>query len=173
MLKQRGRMVFTVLLLAAFAQASAQQCAVLEAMPQGAYLVSIEDEKMLAITRDMAAEPLKQVAILEALKKEIAAKEALLESLLKAEGHYQQLVDRQREYITGLEQTMQGYKELARDYKKLSGEPWLTFDIGLGATGGDTDPAVLAGVAIKRFKVWGFLQEENSGVLIGTTLPLF
>ncbi len=43
--------------------------------------------------------------------------------------------------------------------------------MGAGATtgNGETEAAAMLGVGISRVKVWGFLQSDNSGVLLGTS----
>ena len=164
--------VIVVLLASQYVYAESQ-CAVIEPYPNGSFLVSVNEKKMLAITSEMAANAQKLKTELEALQKEIAAKEALLKSLENVEQHYEKMLGQQREYIEQLEITKDGYKDLAKDYKKLSGEPWLTLDVGLGATGGDTDPAILVGVGIRKVKMWGFVQENNSGLVLGTNFTLF
>lgn len=46
----------------------------------------------------------------------------------------------------------------------------ITFDLGVGMTEGDSRAAGLVGVGVGRLKAWGFLQNRNSGFLLGTTL---
>lgn len=152
---------------------AADQCTVVRANPNNSYVVTINGENRLAITREMAADALKLKAEIDAMKQELQAKEALISSLQNAKTQYDIVLTQQRDYAAALESTADGYKRLAKDYKKLAGEPWLTFDAGLGATGNDTSPAALVGVGIRRVKVWGFVQEDNAGVIIGTSLPLF
>jgi hypothetical protein len=58
-------------------------------------------------------------------------------------------------------------------YKRLSGEPWLTFEGGIGATGKDHAPALVAGLGLWHVRAWGFLQERNAGGMLGVSLKLF
>ena len=67
---------------------------------------------------------------------------------------------------------LKGYKDLNLKYKKLK-EPWLRVETGVGATGGDTEPAVLFGLGMSRLRIWGFLQESNTGGGIGLSFPIF
>ena len=65
------------------------------------------------------------------------------------------------------------YDNLAGKYRDiaLSSSSFITFDIGVGATtnDGDTKAAAVLGLGIKQFKLWGFLQDKNSGVLAGAS----
>ncbi len=115
---------------------------------------------------------MKLKADLLAERKESALKDSLLANYDQAKAWYDTTLSQQKEYITELEAVLSGYKGLLRDYKRLSGEPWVTFEGGIGATG-DTKPAVLFGLGIRRLRVWGFLQEGNSGASVGVAFPLF
>ena len=65
------------------------------------------------------------------------------------------------------------YRELADTYrKKADGGKWFSLSAGVGATS-NSEPAALVGIGIKRFRVWAFAQESNTGVMGGLELPLF
>lgn len=71
------------------------------------------------------------------------------------------------------------YSNLANDYDKLSDtyrniaknftSP-ISFDVGGGITE-DHDFAGVIGVGIHRFKIWGFFQEDNNGLLATYSFP--
>ena len=162
-----------VLLITLTAQSRADDvCQVVKPLESNAYIVAVNGKKLTAITEDMAREALKTKAELEAAKARIAADEALIETLQKAKDQYDKVVQNQREYITGLEKARDGYRDLAKDYKKLTGGSALSLDVGLGATGSETNPAAFVGLGLWKVRVWGFIQESNSGVIVGTSLPL-
>lgn len=101
------------------------------------------------------------------LQRAIELHDAASEALTKASGDA-------RAYITELEAQRNGYKDLAEGYKKLNaGGRWLSLDAGLGITGSDTKPSMMVGVGLSKLRVWGFLQENNAGALIGTHLAIF
>ena len=75
-------------------------------------------------------------------------------------------------YMTELEAVLNGYKGLVKDYKKLK-EPLFVFKGGIGATGKDYKPAVLVGLGIRDFSMWGILQERNAGLIIGKQFRLY
>ena len=147
-------------------------CRVLKDYGDGSYLVQIGDRTLLAISEEMEKSVLKLRRDLLDAQKEGALKDSLLASYDQATLWYDTTLSRQKEYIAELESVLEGYKKLLKDYKKLR-EPWFTFEGGLGATGDDREPAVLMGMGIRRLRIWGFLQESNSGAFVGTTFPLF
>jgi hypothetical protein len=154
-------------------QSQAQEpCQVLETYPDGSSLVKIGNKTMLAITVEMARESLKLKSDLLAAQKQIVLKDSLLSKYDVVKAWYDTTLSQQKQYIAELEKVLDGYKGLLRDYKKLK-EPWLTFDAALGATGDDKNPAVMMGLGIRRIRAWGFMQERNSGILVGTTFRLF
>ncbi len=162
---------FWMLLIVTQSQAQ-EPCQVLETYPDGSSLVKIGNKTMLAITVEMARESLKLKSDLLAAQKQIVLKDSLLTKYDVVKAWYDTTLSQQKQYIAELEKVLDGYKGLLRDYKKLK-EPWLTFDGGLGATGDDKSPAVMMGIGIRRIRAWGFMQERNSGILVGTTFRLF
>jgi len=72
------------------------------------------------------------------------------------------------------------YDKLARDYDALAGKfrsvavdrtSFFNFDLAAGITSnnGDAEGAAMVGVGFQKIKAWGFMQRDNSGVLIGTS----
>ena len=50
----------------------------------------------------------------------------------------------------------------------ITPEQNLSFHVGLGATSSDnTEAAALVGVGYGRWRLYGFLQDSNSGLLLG------
>ncbi|NIR45384.1 MAG: hypothetical protein GWN99_13280 [Gemmatimonadetes bacterium] len=154
------------------AQDDSVRAVVVQENEDGSYLVRVDGEVMLAITEEMARKSLKVKADLLSAERKLAIKDSLLATYELVRARYDTTLAHQREYIVELEQVVEGYKSLLEDYKRLRGEPWLSVEGGLGATD-DEDPAILVGVAIKRLRVWGFLQESNAGALLGVSLPIF
>ena len=63
------------------------------------------------------------------------------------------------------------YNDLCSDYRELAlnASTGISFDVGGGVTkkGGEYEPAMLVGVNFSSFHVWGLLQDDNNGVLVG------
>jgi hypothetical protein len=152
--------------------ATAQQCEVVRQDSSGAFIVKIDGKTYMAITADMARESLQTKADLEHARGIIGQKDELINSLQNVKSHYASVDSTRRAYVAELESIIKGYEKLVDGYKKLRA-PWLTFTGGVGATGSDKSPAVLGGISIRRFQVWGYLQERNSGILVGTRFDIF
>jgi hypothetical protein len=146
---------------------------VVRALPNGSYMVRIRGDTLLAITQDMLRKNLMLETQVTAAKREASVKDSLIATYELTAKWYDSTLVRQRILIAQLDSLYRGYRDLASGYKRLSGEPWLTFDGGLGETGRDHKPAVLAGLGIRRVRVWGFLQEANAGGFVGVSLRLF
>jgi hypothetical protein len=148
-------------------------CQVLKTYPAGTVALKVGDQEMVAIPEAMEQAFLKLEVENRALRLEIAVKDSVLAASKLARAWYDSTVQRQRLYIADLDSLYRGYRKLSEDYRRLSNEPWLSFSGGLGATGPDHKPAILAGVGIRRVQLWGFLQERNAGGFLGVHLRLF
>ena len=152
--------------------ARGQECKVIKDYQDGSYLVQIGNKNLLAISEEQEKNFLNTRTELMDARRTIAVKDQLLANYDKVKAQYDTTLQQQKEYIAELESVSQGYKRLAADYKRLK-EPWVTVDGGIGATGGDTEPAVVLGIGIRALRLSGFFQKKNSGALIGISLPLF
>jgi hypothetical protein len=164
-----------VVALALVSAVSAEECKIVDKVvvegKSPAYVVKIGGETFLTITEATQKKMLKSNADLMAMREESAQKSALLEHFEEITVQYETTLAHQKEYIRELEEVLEGYKKLAKGYKKLK-KPFLTFEGGVGATG-DSKPAVLFGLGISDLRIWGFMQEENAGGLIGLQLDIF
>lgn len=72
------------------------------------------------------------------------------------------------------------YTKLAGDFDELTGKyravtvdktSFITIDLGAGITdkSGEAEGAALLGIGISKLKVWGFFQDDNSGILAGAS----
>lgn len=163
--------IFTVLILNLQAQ-DTLNVNILAAMEKGTYKIEINGEVFRAIPESTMKQLLRLNTQIDAVEKENSAKDSLLAAYKNADFWYATLLERQKTYIAEIEALLNGYKALATDYKRLR-EPWLTAAAGIGASGPDTKPAALFGLGVQQFRIWGILQEQNSGVILGASLPLF
>ncbi len=114
---------------------------------------------------------------LKAAEQKIAAKDTLLAALNRTNSAYSRNFWLQDSLIKETQSLYQGYRDLYRDSRRLSGEPWLRFSAGLGAVReqqgeGELLPVMLMGLSIKRLALWGFINKEQSGFLAGVNYPL-
>ncbi len=171
-IKKLALLICLLFLLVSQASVSlAEECQIVKDYKDGSYLVKIGDKTLLAISENQEKEVLKLKQDLGTAQQEIARKDELLANYEKVKAQYDITLNRQKEYVAELESIFSGYKDLVQGYKKLK-EPWVTFDGGIGATG-HTKPAIMLGLGIRYFRVWGFFQENNAGALAGLSVPLF
>jgi hypothetical protein len=149
----------------------AQECEIVKDNGDGSYVVRIEGQELLAITEQMQKNALKMKNDLDQANQILAQNDALIKKYEVAVEQYKKTLDDQKEYVGGLEEIVKEYKALVKDYKKLK-QPWLTFDVGAGATK-KTKPAVIFGLGIRSIRVGAFLQENNGGVIASYSIPIF
>ncbi|WP_317929663.1 hypothetical protein [Halioxenophilus sp. WMMB6] len=89
------------------------------------------------------------------------------------------LTDRYDQLVIKYDQLSVDYSALADRYDDLAGKyrsialdsgGLFSFDTGVGITD-DGDFMGLLGVGLKRYRLWGVVQEENTGVVLGVSLP--
>lgn len=167
--------IMLVIVFTFMGQITAQPAPEIEIISQnadGSYLLKIDGKKLLAIPEAAARKALKDRQDLKTAKAEIGLKDSLLAQYERNLALYDSTMQHLRNYNVMLEDTYQGYKKLYGDYKRLK-YPWLSLEGGIGATGGDWRPAVMFGFRVLKVHVWGFLQERNSGALVGAHFDLF
>lgn len=169
--------LFIILLLFLFfaANSFAQEnvtCQVLKKNSDGSYLIKVGDEELMAITQTMEKKMLKMHTDLKAAVQKLAAKDTMMNFYQKTIAKYDSTMRYMKDYIAELEEILNGYKGLLKDYKKMR-TPWVTVNWGIGATSSDYKPAVMMGLGIRKLKLSGFIQERNSGILLGTQFKIF
>ncbi len=151
---------------------NAQECQVQKKNDDGTYYVKIDGQFYLAITREMAEKDLLTKKELENAHKEIARLEAIVEDFKKYREQCEVTLKGKDDLITEYKGLVDSYKSLSRNYEKLKA-PTLTAEVGVGITGKDTQPALLAGLGFKKIRLFGFFQKQNAGVMVGLGVPLF
>ena len=184
-------LLITIFLLASvfvdlLSQDRTVKCAVIEYLQSGSVKVTIEGTSYLAITVDQARENLKLKADLKTAQKLVLIKDSEISLHAEEIAHYERtltlknttLADKnealslKNEAIHQIRDIRDNYRELADLYRKVQNEKWFSISAGVGATS-KSNPAALVGLGIKRFRVWAFAQESNTGVMAGVELPLF
>ena len=175
-MKDRILLIFSICCIIVFSNISInyaqENCAVLQSFDDGSYQVEIDGKQYRAISEDQMQKILKLNSDLKTALAKYQQSDSLLKDYDKTIQLYDTTFSKQKKYITELESVFTGYKDLLKDYKKFA-FPTLTFEGGVGVTGGGFEPAVLAGFGFSKVHVWGLLQNNNSGVLIGTHFIIF
>jgi len=127
--------------------------------------IDVDKEKLEAAKKELAV-----------LKKELRAKDELIDSYETANKTYVKNFKIKNDIIEQTHKLYEGYKDLAKNYKKLRGEPFFRFSGGVGAIREsdtrDLVPVVLLGISMKRLNIWGYLSTNQTGFIVGANLPL-
>lgn len=146
---------------------------VVRVLSDSSYLLQIRGKRLIAVTESVFGRLLQADVDRRGAQAELKAVDSLVAAQERALHWSDSTVGRQKVLIAQLDSLYRGYRDVAAGWKRLAGEPWLTFDFGLGATGRDHNPAILAGLGIRRVRFWGFFQEANAGGAIGMSLRVF
>ncbi|MCK4765118.1 MAG: hypothetical protein KAW12_23165 [Candidatus Aminicenantes bacterium] len=161
--------IMCFLVFPGYAETTAE-CEVTGHTPQGRPIVKIGDKKYVAFSPADLKELKKKETDLKELQEKLKIIKKELEECVKLKDQYKDTFKKQEEYIKELEKMLELYKKLAGSYSKLK-TPWVSAHFAAGMTG-SFKPAVLMGLGFKKFRVYGFFQEENTGAMVGISLPL-
>ncbi len=151
----------------------AQVCTLVNKTQDGRYKVQIEEKTYATVDVEGSKDIIFLTEKIEDLQKKLDQADALIRQYETTIKEYESQRAHQREYVTTLESVRDDYKKLAEEASRLNKGSIVTFEVGLGATNEDLKPAVMAGLGLWRFRIWGFVQEKNPGVLLGASLPIF
>lgn len=169
-----GLMLAAAALTAGPRLASAQVVKLDAPQPNGSRTLTIDGTPFLAITMDQA----RRIRILDdsltLLVQQLRIRDSMLALQRQSDSAEVAYRTHLSNYATELELQVNRYRELASGYKRLSNQGrTLTFEAALGASGHDTEPAILAGFGIRSVRIFGFLQKDNFGGLLGLSLPIW
>ena len=155
--------------------ADCQECKIISSY-EGNYLVEINGETFLAAPIETAKKSLQVKEELDAALKKLRAADSLLASYERVNASYENHFQLQNTLLEQTRQLYHGYKELAQDYKKIKGEPFLRLNAGVGALRDsekdDYIPILLLGASAWRINAWAFLNSRDSGFIFGGNVPL-
>jgi hypothetical protein len=149
---------------------AAQDCTVVHE-DNGTYIVTIDGKQLFAVPREKLEEAVAAKKELETAKAQIARMQAIIDQYETRRNQAGVVIAQKDEIIKELKAVAALYEKLVGEYKKIK-EPRVTAELGVGVTG-DTEPAVMVGLGFKKFRVFGFLQKENAGAMVGLALPIF
>lgn len=162
------------LFLAAGLQAQLPSATVLRRLEKtGSYSVQIGNDTMTAVPDSL----LKNILI---MKKDLETQRAInshLEEMIAAHekvvGQADRLSAVQRQLIAVQDSESGALRKQVELLQRMKQGGWLSFELGAGASGSDTEPGVVAGVAVRRLRIWSLLQKSNSGAFLGVNFPVF
>ncbi len=143
-------------------------------LANGGYTVVIGPDTMVAFPDSILRRLLAMQADLKT-EKQISSR---LQQVVDLHEKEVQQVDRlssvQRDLLTAQDAQITDLKKEVDLLQKLrNGGSWLSVELGAGASGRDTEPGLMAGLAVRRLRLWGLAQKSNSGLFMGVNFPLF
>lgn len=148
---------------------------------EDSYHIRIEGKDYIAHTIEKTREKEKKLATLkielDAANKRIDAASSMMATLDTTVAVYKRNIALKDSLIGAIDDLYIGYRDLYFDYKRVYSEPWLYLHGGVGAAferGGDEDikPAILLGLSIKRLSFLGYMNNDQSGFLLGINYPV-
>jgi len=129
---------------------------------------------------DSSVEALSQrIARLQQTVQEQAQKLALKDTMMAALDSTVSAYERTFQLQEGLVQRAmtlyEGYRDLSDLYAEQYSEPLFNVSGGLGAMRAEDDdiiPGVLVGLSIRRFSLWGFVNQRQTGFILGLNQPI-
>ena len=179
--RMAGFVLFTFVAILAIPGAAYNQTVTIVQKTGDRYHLQIDGKDYLAFTPETIRARLNTTDSLRielaAAQKRIDADSALVESYEKTIATYRRNFALQDTVMGQVRSLYTGYRDLYFDYKKAYSEPWLYFHGGVGVArerGGDQDalPVVLMGFSIKRLSLLGFINNDQSALLLGLNYPI-
>ena len=170
----RAALLGAALLLAA-AGASAQAPpakALLPKLPNGGYTVVIGGDTMVALPDSVLRALVKMQGDLRSARTQLEDLQRIADARQQQLAGSDTLLARQKAIGAVQDAQITSLKKEVSILEALRNRGWLSVELGAGANGSGT-PGLLAGVAIRRLRVWGLAQKGNTGGFVGLGFPIF
>jgi hypothetical protein len=108
-------------------------------------------------------------------EQKLALKDTLIAALDSTVSTYERSFRLQEGLLRRTTNLYEGYRELSDLYQQQYAEPIFNVSGGLGAMraeNNDVIPGVLAGLSIRRISLWGFVNQRQTGFIIGLNQPI-
>ena len=172
---RRAAALAAALLLGAAAGAGAQTppARVVGAkLPNGGYTVVIGADTMVALPDSVLRALVRMQGDLRSARAQIAD----LQQNVRAREEQLAGADTLHRRLTAIsvvqDSQITSLKKEVSILEALRNRGWLTVELGAGANTGGT-PGLLAGLAVRRLRIWGLAQKGNTGGFVGLGFPIF
>lgn len=174
-------LIFALLLLLASAQARAQEPTIefKRQTPEGNVLLRIDGTPYTAFPDTIVRQLKGQIARLDQTineqKQKLALKDTMIAALDSTVSAYERTFQLQEGLLQRTMNLYEGYRELSDLYEEQYTEPIFSVNGGLGAMRAENDdiiPGVLVGLSIRRISLWGFVNQRQTGFIIGLNQPI-
>src|SRR5689334_5315372 len=167
-----GGFVITLLVFGGW-RAQAQRTAPIIPVGDSTYLVIVGHDTLLAVTQRMLKEDLKRASDLKAAQDKLAIADTTISRFTEFRARSESARVKDSVMIKTLEDQVSDLKADVALHKRLlrKANPLIGADLGAGLTADGL--AAIAGLGLRRARVWGTLQKDGSAVYAGIHLPLF
>lgn len=111
----------------------------------------------------------------QAHEQELALKDTMLAALDSTVQAYERTFQLQEGLLNRTTALYEGYRDLSDLYEQAYAEPLFNISGGLGAMraeNNDVIPGVLVGLSVRRLSLWGFVNQRQTGFIIGLNQPI-
>ncbi len=175
MLQSRAAAALAAALLLAAAGAGAQTPAsrVIGArLPNGGWTVVIGADTMVALPDSILRALVKLQGDLGSARTQIADLQKIADARQQQLAGSDTLLARQKAIGAVQDSQITSLKKEVSILEALRNRGWLSVELGAGVNGSGM-PGLLAGVAVRRLRVWGLAQKGNTGGFLGLGFPIF
>ncbi len=161
------------LLLAGAAGAQTPSSKVIGArLPNGGYTVVIGTDTMVALPDSILRALVKMQGDLRSARTQIEDLQKIADARQQQLAGSDTLLARQKAIGAVQDSQITSLKKEVSILEALRNRGWLSVELGAGVNGSGT-PGILAGVAVRRLRVWGLAQKGNTGGFLGLGFPIF
>lgn len=127
------------------------------------------------IVRRMSARVARLQQTIQEQEQKLALQDTMMAALDSTVSAYERTFQLQEGLLERTMNLYEGYRELSDLYEQQYAEPIFNISGGLGAMRAENDdiiPGVLAGLSIRRISLWGFVNQRQTGFIIGLNQPI-
>lgn len=152
---------------------------VVEETPAGNVRLVIDGSAYTALPDSIIRRVNENIARLEqrvqTQEQQLAVKDTMIAALDRAVEAYEQTFRLQEGLVARTTSLYEGYRDLSDLYEQAYGEPLFNISGGLGAMraeNNDVIPGMLVGLSVRRLSLWGFVNQRQTGFIIGLNQPI-
>lgn len=127
------------------------------------------------IVRQMSMRIARLQQTIQEQEQKLALKDTMMAALDSTVTAYERSFRLQEGLLQRTTNLYEGYRDLSDLYAQQYAEPIFNISGGLGAMRAENDdviPGVLAGLSIRRISLWGFVNQRQTGFIIGLNQPI-
>ena len=128
-----------------------------------------------SILRRLRARVARMQQTIQEQEQKLALKDTMMAALDSTVSAYERTFQLQEGLVQRTMTLYEGYRDLSDLYAEQYSEPLFNVSGGLGAMRAADDdiiPGVLVGLSIRRLSLWGFVNQRQTGFILGLNQPI-